>query len=82
MAPRDPELGVSVVDPYAKNSNHRRTADLRGLARRTPYGQYITLAPKVLHLTELGMSQVAIALALGTSVRTIRRSIQWARGAH
>jgi len=31
------------------------------------------------HLTDLGMSQVEIAETLQTSIRTVRRSIQWAR---
>lgn len=60
----------------------RTTAELTvnaNLVDERPYGQYIRLAPKAIQLNELGMSRVEIAEALGSSVRTVRRAIRWAR---
>ncbi len=42
-----------------------------------PYRKYAALAPKVLQLTQLGMTQAEIAKALGTTPRTVRRAIDF-----
>lgn len=43
-----------------------------------PYKKYIALAPRVLQLMELGMSQGDIAKELNTTPRTVRRAQRWA----
>jgi hypothetical protein len=41
-----------------------------------PYRKYAALAERSRHLTELGMTQAEIAVALKTTPRTIRRALR------
>lgn len=63
---------------WTRTQRTRTAAELpvsADLVDNEPYRKYVVLAPNVLQLTQLGMTQAEIAKALGTTPRTVRRAM-------